>query len=429
MASARLASLPAPLFSGYCIAAAFLTYFSMYAFRKPFTATTYEEHELWGIALKTILLTSQVLGYCCSKFLGIKWVSEARPDSRAVMILLLIAISELALIGFAVLPLEAKFICLFLNGLPLGMVFGLVLGFLEGRRFTELLTAGLCSSFIVSSGVVKSVGSGLIEHAQVAEFWMPALTGIIFVPPLLLGVWMLHQIPPPTQQDELLRSRRPPSFLADRRRVIQRHRFGLSMLVISYVMLTVLRSFRDDFAVEIWEALGTRGKPAIFTVSETVVMLLVTIINGAAFLVHDNRRAFYTALFAIAGGFATTMAVSVLFLAGSLSSLSFMVGLGVGMYVPYVAYHTTLFERMIAVFRERTNLAHLMYVADSFGYLGYILILFLRHFATGPSSFLQWMVYGTLLLGGMALILTTFSMIYFYKQMQGLPLGEPTTSA
>ena len=34
---------------------------------------------------------------------------------------------------------------LFVNGLPLGMVFGLVIGFLEGRKVTEALSAGpLC---------------------------------------------------------------------------------------------------------------------------------------------------------------------------------------------------------------------------------------------------------------------------------------------
>jgi Family of unknown function (DUF5690) len=36
------------------------------------------------------------------------------------------------------------------------MVFGLILGFLEGRRHTEALTAGLCASFILADGTSKS---------------------------------------------------------------------------------------------------------------------------------------------------------------------------------------------------------------------------------------------------------------------------------
>ena len=51
---------------------------------------------------------------------------------------------------------------MFLNGLPLGMIWGLIFGFLEGRRTTEFLGSILCASFIVSSGVVKAVGAWLL---------------------------------------------------------------------------------------------------------------------------------------------------------------------------------------------------------------------------------------------------------------------------
>jgi hypothetical protein len=40
-------------------------------------------------------------------------------------------------------PKKFGFIFLFLNGLPLGMVWGIIYSYLEGRRFTELLAMGL----------------------------------------------------------------------------------------------------------------------------------------------------------------------------------------------------------------------------------------------------------------------------------------------
>jgi hypothetical protein len=52
------------------------------------------------------------------------------------------------------------------------MIFGLVLGFLEGRKHTEFLIAGFCSSFIISDGVSKSVGATLLAFG-VSEQWMP----------------------------------------------------------------------------------------------------------------------------------------------------------------------------------------------------------------------------------------------------------------
>src|SRR5262249_19962912 len=45
---------------------------------------------------------------------------------------------------------------------------------------------------------------------------------------------------------------------------------------------------------------------------------------------------------------------------------------GLGLYLPYVAIHTTVFERFLAMTRVRGNVGFLMYVADSAGYFGYL---------------------------------------------------------
>ena len=229
--------------AAYCIAAAFGTYFCMYAFRKPFTAGTYEDLTLFGVALKTVLIAAQVSGYTLSKFIGIKVVSEMPAHRRAITIIGLIAVAELALLGFAVVPGGLwKAVMLFINGLPLGMVFGLVIAFLEGRRLTESLTAGLCASFIISSGVVKSVGRGLILNYGISEYWMPFYTGLILLPGLLLAVRLLSQIPPPNESDIKLRRERKPMTAADRGNFLRKHGFGFGLLVAVFVLLTIIRS-------------------------------------------------------------------------------------------------------------------------------------------------------------------------------------------
>jgi hypothetical protein len=65
-----LSQTSSALFALYCISAAFITYCSMYAFRKPFTAGLYEGLSLWGVDYKIVLITTQVLGYMLSKFIG-----------------------------------------------------------------------------------------------------------------------------------------------------------------------------------------------------------------------------------------------------------------------------------------------------------------------------------------------------------------------
>src|SRR5262249_42481910 len=154
-------------------------------------------------------------------------------------ILVLIGAAEAALLLFGLVPPPYNFACLFLNGLPLGMVFGLVLGFLEGRRVTEALTAGLCASFILAGGVAQSVGGYLVK-GRVSEYHMPFVAGLVFVPRLLLFVWMLARIPPPSPEDVALRSRRAPMSAAERRQFFARYALGLSLLVVTYLLITIL---------------------------------------------------------------------------------------------------------------------------------------------------------------------------------------------
>lgn len=362
----------------WTLAAAFGCYFCMYAFRKPFTAASYAETTAFGVAFKPLLVTAQIMGYMISKFVGIRVVSELRPERRAGLILWLILAAEGALLLFAVVPRPWNAAALFLNGLPLGMVFGLVLGFLEGRRTTELLTAGLCTSFILADGVTKSVGAWLLSRG-VSEEWMPAAAGLIFLAPLAACVAMLARVPPPSGGDVAARTARPPMGAAERRAFLARHAGVLVPLVVLYLLVTVLRSVRGDFAPELWSDLGSPAVPGTFSRSETWVALVVLLAGGATVTIGDNRRAFLASLGFCGAGLAAIAAALAGQAAGRLPPFPFMVLLGLGLYLPYVAIHTTVFERLLAIVRERANLGFLMYLVDSVGYLGVVAVMLARN--------------------------------------------------
>jgi hypothetical protein len=383
--------------------AAFGCYFCVYGFRKPFTAGGFAQSSLGGLDFKTVLVICQVAGYTLSKFLGVRVIAELDPRRRIALLAALVLVAELGLLGLALIPFPWGAAGLVLNGLALGLVFGLVLGLLEGRQSTEALTAGLCTSFILADGVAKSVGTWLLTQG-VPERWMPAAAGGLFLAPLALFVAMLARVPPPDAADCAARSERSPMDRATRWSFLRRYARLLAPLTLLYLLVTVVRSVRADFAPEIWRSLGEAAPPALFTRTELWVALGVLLANGAAVLIRDNRRAFVLSLATCGVGVALLGCATLGRDRWGLSPVQSMVLLGLGLYLPYVALHTTLFERLLGMTRERGNIGFLMYVVDSVGYLGYVAVMLLRNLSARPWDWLAVLEQSALVTSGVGLL-------------------------
>jgi len=132
--------------------AAFCVYTCMYAYRKPFTAASFEGLSFLRIDYKIWLVIAQTAGYTISKFFGIRYIAELKNQRRDRVIIRFIVVAWIALLGFALVPAPYNIIFLLLNGLPLGVIYGLVFSYLEGRKSTEFLGAVLSASFIFASG-------------------------------------------------------------------------------------------------------------------------------------------------------------------------------------------------------------------------------------------------------------------------------------
>lgn len=374
-------------FSTYAIVAAFSAYFCMYGFRKPFAAATFEGDGVFGFDLKTTLVLSQVIGYTISKFLGVKLVTELAAHRRAAVLVGLVVGAELALLAFGLLPPRLRILAIFCNGLPLGAVWGLVFGFLEGRRTSEILGAGLSASYIVASGAVKTVGAGLLAWG-LTEAWMPFVTGLVFLPPFLLAVWMLSQLPPPAPADVEARAQRQPMTGAERRAFFGRFAFGLTALTGLYMLLTAYRDFRDNFAAEIWSAVGESGKPELFTLSELPVAFAVLVGLALLYRIRDNRRALFAVHGLMGAGTLLIGGATLLYDAQLIGAVTWMVLIGTGLYLAYVPYGAMLFDRLIAASGAAGTAVFMIYVTDAFGYAGSIGVLLYKLLGQAELSWL-----------------------------------------
>jgi len=404
------------VFSLYAITAAFGTYACMYAYRRAFTAAGFEGYDIWGIELKTALIVSQVLGYTLSKFLGIKIISEMTPNRRAWSIIGFILFAHLALLLFWLVPQPWNIPFLFLNGLPLGMVWGLVFSFLEGRKTTELLGAGLSVSFIVSSGFVKSVGSWIMNTWQVSEFAMPFITGMVFLLPLFFFVWMLNQIPPPTPEDEFMRVKRVPMSRTERWHFFRQFALGITLMTLCYMCLTAYRDLRDNYALEIFAAIGFEGDSAIFTQTEAPIALVVLMVMASLMLIKGNRTALVVNHYIIAFGLALIGLATLGFQSGFITPYWWMVLVGLGSYLGYVPFNCILFDRFIATYRTMANAGFLIYIADSFGYLSSVGVLLFKNFGRAEISWFDFFTSFSYVTSILGLVLTFLSLLYFMNK-------------
>ena len=413
--------------------AGFCAYFSMYAFRKPFTAATFDIVPGWHFALdyKIALVIAQAAGYALSKLIGVKVISEIGPARRGLMIVALIGAAWLALVAFALVPAPWNVAALFFDGLPLGMIWGLVFGYMEGRRVSEVLGAILCASFILSSGVVKSVGAWLMLAAHVTQFWMPAATGAVFFPLLLVSVWVLGQLPPPTPEDEAERVKRAPMSAAERRAFLRAYAPGIILLVAAYILLTAFRDFRDNFAAEIWTALGYGKEAGIFTASELPVAAISLVALAAVMVVRDNLRALMVIHGIVFAGFLLLGIATLAFQAHLLGPLPWMILAGAGLYMAYTPFNAMLFDRLVAFSGRVATAGFLIYVADASGYLGSVVLLLWRNFGGFKLDWLQFFTlaaYATSLAGA---VLTAVAAVYFAgRARRALPphYGEGKTA-
>ena len=401
----------------YAAVIAFCTYSCMYAFRKPFTVATFDGEVYAGINIKILFIIAQLIGYTLSKFMGIRIVSEMKHHHRASGIIGLISFSAIGLLIFPLVPAPFNILCFFINGIPLGMVWGLVFSYLEGRRATEFMGSVLAVSFIFSSGFVKSVGKWLMLDMGVSEYWMPISTAAIFFVPMLIAVFLLEQVPHPSKDDREHRAPRFPMTRKERKEFIMHFLPGIIVLVLTYVLLSVIRDFRDNFVADIWKELGF-DNASIFTTTEAPISIAILLCMSFLMFVKNNFRALQINHYMVIIGFVITGLSTYGFTHHFVSPFYWMVLNGLGLYLGYIPFNVVFFERLIAAVRKPANVGFLIYIADSFGYLGSIGVLLFKNFGHAEMSYSNFFINALYIASVAGVILTTFSLMYFNKKVE-----------
>lgn len=358
--------------------AALLSYSLVYTLRKPFTAASFENAEFFDMDYKVVVTISQILGYVVSKFIGIKLISELQSEERFKFILTSVLLAEASLILFRLLSTPFNVAAMFLNGLSLGCMWGVIFSFIEGRRATDILASLLGVSMVISSGTAKSVGLYVMNHLHVSEFWMPALIGAVALPLLLLLGWALNKLPEPNKEDIAMKSERETLNGKQRWELFKSFMPFLSMLFIANIAIVVLRDIKEDFLVNIIDV--SAYSPWLFAQIDSVVTLIILGIFGLMVLVKDNLKALSVLFGLIIAGMIVMSVVSFGQQQLRLSPVIWLFIQSLCLYIAYLTFQTIFFDRFIAYFRIRGNVGFFIVTTDFLGYTGTVLVLVLKEF-------------------------------------------------
>ena len=93
-----------------------------------------------------------------------------------------------------------------------------------------------------------------------------------------------------------------------------------------------------------------------------------------------------------------------------------MMLMGLGLYLGYVPFNSIFFDRLLATFQYAGTVGFIMYVADAFGYLGSIGVLFIKEFSKIKLSWLEFFISAGYIISVTGTILIMGSMVYFHMK-------------
>ena len=374
------------LFIVWAGGAALVSYALVYALRKPFTAATFEGLEFLGMDYKTATSIVQIAGYVLSKLLGIKLVSELQRRHRLPFIIGSVAMAELSLLAFGLLPVPWNIVALFFNGLSLGCMWGVIFSYLEGRRLSGVLASVMGMSIACSAALAKSAGLYLIRDLGVDPFWMPAVIGGVAFVLLVVLAFALNALPDPSAEDRAACAERVPMDGRQRRQIFLRFAPLLTMLFAANLFVTVVRDIKEDFLVNIVDT--SQLSAWAFSGVDAVVTAIILLLFLAVSLIRSHLNVLCTLLVLVLVSMFALVYVAWNYDWLALSPLAWLFVQSLGVYTAFLSFQTLFFERFVACYHIRGNVGFFIVTIDFIGYVGTVGVLVFKELFAGELDWL-----------------------------------------
>jgi hypothetical protein len=197
-----------------------------------------------------------------------------------------------------------------------------------------------------------------------------------------------------------------------RKKIFMEFATGLALLTLAYILLSIYRDLRDNFAADIWKSIHVSNS-MIFTWSELPIAMIVFIVMSSLMLIKDNKKAFRMNNYIILSGFSLIGLSTLALKLSIINPTVWMILLGLGIYLGYLPYNCIMFDRLIAAFGSAANAGFFIYIADSFGYLGSVGALIFKNFNSKEMSWFNFLKATSFGLSLFGCLLVLLSLLYF----------------
>jgi hypothetical protein len=266
------------------------------------------------------------------------------------------------------------------------------------------------------------LGRICIEYWKVPEIYTPVIAGLLYVPLLLLAVWMLTKIPAPAPEEIASRGVRIPLNGKERIALFMKFFTGLVAITVLNLLLTILRDLKDNYGVEILRTVKPSFKPAIFTQMETsaavIVLILLLFLTGF----KNHFKSIIAHHIAIGCGLLIILLSSLFLRLHILDPVFNLVFYTIGLYVCYNTLQCLFLDRFMAAFKVKGNIGFFFYFMDSIGYLGSCFIIVNKEIFSPKLNWLNYFLRVSFVLGCIGLISIIVSWIYFSRKHKSIAL-------
>jgi uncharacterized membrane protein len=163
--------------------------------------------------------------------------------------------------------------------------------------------------------------------------------------------------------------------------------------------------------------MGINVNPELLTQTEIPITLILLVMMALLVLVKNNQKALFLYHWIIIAGLALAVGATLLLQIGAIPPFLWVVLTGTGIYMGYIPFNCLLFDRLIASFKSAGNVGFLMYLADSFGYLGSVAIVTIKQF--GILQDMSWHLFytqGILIMLSIGVGMMLYTLWYFKRK-------------